>query len=864
MSFTEKEIKKKQFWESRLSEINNFNFLSLNKVKTDIPPDNLKSVYWQVDSDLPRRVKALTENSSFLKYVLFSAAIQICLLEYSDRNKIIFGTPLLKDSNTNTKTSLIPIINEVSKDTSIKQVMNFTRKELLNVYENVSFSLDSIIYNLGLESSTYNLVISDEDLHYDITNNEDYDLYIRLKNDFSSSIGEIRYNDKIFNCDQISQLIARSNEVLEKIFSEPTSKVHNLSLNTPLHIKNLPKDKKNRLIEEYLNKHPLVQEALVNIKDERHVAFIKGVPNKIRSNHIIKSYLLKAFSDSEIPSEFIWVNDNEESIIDQQDFLDEKFLYKENQEKKITRPRNEIEKEIALIWSEVLGVKDISIEDNFFELGGDSLLSIQVFYKMKQKNLNLTPKDIIASPTIGELSSKVSNESKYISNTIINSKNIIPMSPSKYWFFDKDYINPNHFNNSWIYEVNMDLDIHKFEEVLNILTNHHDSLNIKYFKEDMNWRQSISQTTKNIDFIVYDLSQLNKQEKKMKIDKLNRDHQLKLSITSGPLLKVILFKMGENERDQLLIISHRLLMDSMSINILSEDFQTAYKQLELGQDIELPIPTTTYQEWSNKLYDFAHSKEIINESPFWTQKKFSKEYRFPVDFPEGSNTEDTSETVFGYLDEETTMNLMHSVTRKLNVSIRDISFTAFLLTIHQWTGEKSIVVESGGHGREHFDKNLDLTRTLGWFGTHYPVYLMLDSGENIISVLKNVKKQLSSIPSNGFGYGLLKYANKDSNLRHELSQHPLPKIGFDYQGNFTSREKNMGNIFTRVNEEILDQRDPENFRIQEFDISNWISEDKYTIRWTFSNKRYKRSTIEQLVQTYITILNNFVREVENY
>ncbi|WP_273320833.1 non-ribosomal peptide synthetase [Vallitalea guaymasensis] len=73
-------------------------------------------------------------------------------------------------------------------------------------------------------------------------------------------------------------------------------------------------------------------------------------------------------------------------------------------------PTNETEKEIALIWCNILKHEEIGIDDNFFELGGDSLLAIQVINVFKEKKINIALKDIFDNPTIKSLADFIDEE----------------------------------------------------------------------------------------------------------------------------------------------------------------------------------------------------------------------------------------------------------------------------------------------------------------------------------------------------------------------------------------------------------------------------------------------------------------------
>ena len=70
-------------------------------------------------------------------------------------------------------------------------------------------------------------------------------------------------------------------------------------------------------------------------------------------------------------------------------------------------PRTELEKRLAALWSEVLGVPEVSVDQNFFELGGDSIISIQIVSRARQAGIYLTPRLLFLYPTIEQLAPQV-------------------------------------------------------------------------------------------------------------------------------------------------------------------------------------------------------------------------------------------------------------------------------------------------------------------------------------------------------------------------------------------------------------------------------------------------------------------------
>jgi phthiocerol/phenolphthiocerol synthesis type-I polyketide synthase E len=76
-------------------------------------------------------------------------------------------------------------------------------------------------------------------------------------------------------------------------------------------------------------------------------------------------------------------------------------------------PRNDRERSLARVWSEVLGVQPIGVDDNFFELGGSSLVAAQVIARINQElGVDISPVTLFAGPTIAALAQALESEAK--------------------------------------------------------------------------------------------------------------------------------------------------------------------------------------------------------------------------------------------------------------------------------------------------------------------------------------------------------------------------------------------------------------------------------------------------------------------
>jgi len=144
-----------------------------------------------------------------------------------------------------------------------------------------------------------------------------------------------------------------------------------------------------------------------------------------------------------------------------------------------------------------------------------------------------------------------------------------------------------------------------------------------------------------------------------------------------------------------------------------------------------------------------------------------------------------------------TEGLLRRVAGAFHAGIQHVLLTALALAIVQWCrrGDRgstaAVLIDVEGHGREEVFADIELSRTVGWFTSLFPVRLdlcaveveeALAGGAALGRALKVVKEQLRGVPHNGIGYGLLRYLNAQTGSR--LAGFAAPQIGFNYLGRF--------------------------------------------------------------------------------
>jgi non-ribosomal peptide synthase protein (TIGR01720 family) len=511
-------------------------------------------------------------------------------------------------------------------------------------------------------------------------------------------------------------------------------------------------------------------------------------------------------------------------------------------------PSTDNEHLLVKIWQQVLGIEKIGISDNFFSLGGDSILSIQVVAKAKSAGLKITPLQIFQYQTIANLANVAEDLDRDQVNIVLVDRDI-PLLPVQHWFFGKNYPSPHHWNQSLLLKTPPDISPIILQKIVIALLSHHDSLRMRFVRGDNDWRQELSTLDGEVPFLYIDHSKIPEEKQSACLEKQISNLHKSLNFISGPISYIAYFNLGTRRAGRLFIAIHHLVTDGVSWRILVEDFQTAFHQTVGGVTIELPPKTNSYGEWAMKLVEYAGSEVLRKEIDYWKTLGTRKIQSLPRDYPEGENLTKFEQTVPVSLSEEETEILLREVTTSFSVQLNEILLTALVRSFSRWTGKRTLFVELEGHGREEIINGMDLSRTVGWFTTLYPVNLELKNTINPEDALRIIKDQLREVPRRGIGYGVLKNLSKDPEIRSSLSSIGSPEISFNYLGQF-DQAFSPDSGFDLAPDSKGEDRHPENPRHCLINIESAVREKKLFLGFTYSTKIFSIETMQALASYF--------------
>jgi non-ribosomal peptide synthase protein (TIGR01720 family) len=540
-------------------------------------------------------------------------------------------------------------------------------------------------------------------------------------------------------------------------------------------------------------------------------------------------------------------------------------------------PRNPVEEQLVNCVLELLPIHQVGRGDNFFHIGGDSIKAIQLSARLRGMDLKLEVTDLFSNPVLKDLAQCIQPVKRAAFQGAVEGE--VPLTPIQQWFFldlhEQEELDINrstirHFNQAATLYSSDGFDETAVAEVFTRIIIHHDALRMVFKKQGsriIQFNRGVSQPLFDMD--VVDLSSFDEKEMEERMEQEINRLQRSMDLTDGPLVKLGLFKTAEG--DHLIIVIHHLVIDGVSWRILGEDFAAGYSSYLNNEEIRFPAKTDAFKYWAEKLTEYCQRPGLLAELEYWRKIEETEIKPLPEDHdvePEKLKLK-YSDTVTLELNEIETGKLLKEVNRAYNTEVNDILLTALGRAVHRWAGIEKVAVELEGHGREKpgEKEDIDVSRTVGWFTTLYPVILPITSASSsTISLdIKTVKETLRAVPAKGIGWGILKYLTPEGKKQGVKFQY-APQIRFNYLGQFEGINGVETDLLDVSGMETGDTISPDRISSCLIDIHGKVIGMRLELSFTYNRYRYEPQTIERLVNSYkanlLEIIKHCVKKEE--
>ncbi len=605
-------------------------------------------------------------------------------------------------------------------------------------------------------------------------------------------------------------------------------------------------------IENALHQHPQISAAVVTVRSgsgdgKELVAYI--VSGEEIKTVDIRSYLGRILPAYMLPAQYVRIAAlpmTRNGKVDKSALPDPSTVNAESGFEHV-EARNGKERQLIYIFEEVLKKKPIGIKDDFFMLGGDSIKSIQIVSRLRQKGYKLSIRDVLQFPVIEDLAECLVPVSQAITQE--STEGIVPFSPIQTAFFNSNLVQKKHYNQSVLLTGKGSITEDAIKNALDKIILHHDTLRSVFSETPEGWIQEIKGSNQGCSFEIIPVEQ--EHAYRMHCDRI----QSEIDITSDKVFSAALFRRPDGDR--LLLVAHHLVVDGVSWRILLEDLFTLYQQGLTSEPLVLPLKTDAFSRRVAELTEYATCKTLQAEEKYWSAIEAASFEPLPADHPAGSNEwGDVAASLFT-LDESATEKLLTRCHHAYHVDINDILLTALSLALGKEFGLGKVLLNLEGHGREPIGVDTDVSRTVGWFTTVYPVAFDVCLTSDVIRQLVSVKETLHRVPAKGIGYGILRYLTGKAYVL-------TPQITFNYLGDVgTGVGKDGKPLFGFSGDYRGKEVAENNKRASLLDISGIVVDGKMHLSIAYSDKQFTRPAIERLIAAYKYFLTELIDELSN-
>ncbi|MFI1018818.1 amino acid adenylation domain-containing protein, partial [Streptomyces sp. NPDC020965] len=468
-------------------------------------------------------------------------------------------------------------------------------------------------------------------------------------------------------------------------------------------------------------------------------------------------------------------------------------------------PRTPGEEILCTVFAAVLGVPAVGIHDNFFELGGDSIGSIQAVSHARAAGLVITPTQIRRHRTPAAVAAIAVPHQRTVrpAGPLVGDDDTgeVELAPIAHQLREDLAVldeRARQYSQYITLVTPAGLDLDRLTTAVQTVLDHHAALRARLTvpAEGLWSLETLPQGAVPAADVVrrVDVSAVADDPEALAaaVREQADAARTRLAPEDGRVTELVLLDTGPGRRGRLLWLTHHLCVDGVSWRILAPDLAAAYAG-------RAPAPGgTSYRHWTRLAGERSRTADRVREYPLWAEQLTGD------DRPVGDRPLDPARDLYGSarrrrleLSAEDTAALLAAAHTAADGEINDVLLTALAVAVADWRRRRGgpavdgVTIELEGHGREQITDDLDLSRTVGWFTSVFPVRLGLGTvdwddlwaaGDGAGTALRRIREQLRRLPDHGIGFGLLRHLNPQTIAG--LARHGVPGIGFNYLGRF--------------------------------------------------------------------------------
>ncbi|WP_282794117.1 non-ribosomal peptide synthetase [Streptomyces sp. CC224B] len=547
-------------------------------------------------------------------------------------------------------------------------------------------------------------------------------------------------------------------------------------------------------------------------------------------------------------------------------------------------PRTRTEDILSALFAEVLGVESVGIDTDFFASGGDSIRSIQIVARARARGIEVSTREIFEHRTVAGLAELVDgreDERVILAELPGGGVGPMPLLPT-----GKHVLalggGLGRFCMSGLLTLPEGIDRAGLVATLQAVLDRHDALRSRLDRASSGlWIEPPGSV--DADALLREVADADTGTDTA-VDPVAAELDAaagRLDPDAGVMAQFVWFS-SRTGADRLLIVLHHLVVDGVSWRILLPDLAAAWQRVRDGQPAELAEVGTSFRRWAHALVDAAAAPERVAELPVWHEILREDE---PVlgsrELDPARDVAATVDTVRVQVPVDVTEAVLTTVPSVFRGGVNDGLLAALALALARWRQTRGVSASSAlirleGHGREEQAvPGSDLSRTIGWFTSMYPVRLDLADvdvadafagGPAAGRAIKKVKEQLRAVPDRGIGYGLLRHHNPETAAA--LAAEREPQIGFNYLGRTSSADlpeelRGLGWTPDTTQQDLIAAPDADQPVLSALDVNSVATStpagDELTAYFGFPTGVLSREEVAELADLWVQALTALAR-----
>jgi amino acid adenylation domain-containing protein len=532
-----------------------------------------------------------------------------------------------------------------------------------------------------------------------------------------------------------------------------------------------------------------------------------------------------------------------------------------NQNLHVQEPRNEVEKKLRDIWSDILGINEIGVTTEFFQVGGNSISLMTMMYSIyKAFNVEISVNDIFNNNTIEKQATllKDAKETGYSSLEPVEKKEYYRMSPAqtRMYFLQQKQLDSIAFNLPQVVRLHNLKDTRGLESTFRKLIQRQESLRTSFEVIDKVTVQRIHDT------VEFEVEHWNYKSETVCSPPLNKNGQTGLplqafirpfDVSGAPLLRVGLVSAGDT--DYLLMVDmHHIISDGVSLLLLTDEF------IRLYEGAELPKLKLQYKDYSQWLNSETGQQSLKQQEQYWLETFAAKPppLDLPTDYPRPEMQTLEGDRLNFKLEKEN-LQALQTICFDQNVTMYILLLALFNVMLAKLSGREDIVVGSAVTGRNHADSR----NVIGMFVNLLAMRNQLRGDFTFKQFLQDVRKRVLAALDNQ-DYPFDKLVEK-LDAGKDISRHPILDVGFTLQNINPSTPQTQENLIPGANTKQEDSIKP-GFKkfTSKIELNLLAVEYKDRLQFTFeySTRLFKKETVEKFVMYFKNVVSAVIENID--